>query len=103
EAVCGVARQPPAAPADDPPSIRIDAVVTDSQGRPILDLKPSDFELLENGVARPLESFQRRTLAKDAGAGEEIRTQADEERAARRPGTRVFGFVLDEYHVNAGP
>jgi len=98
-----VAQQPPAAAADDPPSIRIDAVVTDSQGRPILDLKPSDFELLENGVARPIESVQLRTLAKDAGAGEEIRTQADEERAARRPGTRVFGFVLDEYHVNAGP
>ncbi|HTH00978.1 MAG TPA: VWA domain-containing protein [Vicinamibacterales bacterium] len=99
----GLAQQPQPAPADDPPSIRIDAVVTDSQGRPILDLRPSDFELLDNGVTRPIESVQLRTLPKDAGPAADIRTQADEERAARQPGTRVFGFVLDEFHVNAGP
>ena len=99
----GLAQQAPPPPVDDRPPLRIDAVVTDSQGRPILDLRPSDFELLENGVARPIESVQLRTLPKDGGAPEDIRTQADEERAARQPGTRVFGFVLDEFHVNAGP
>jgi VWFA-related protein len=98
----GLAQQP-AAPDTERPSIRIDAIVTDAQGRPILDLKPSDFELLENGVARPLDSVQLRTLPKDPGTVEEIRTQADEERAARQPGARVFGFVLDEFHVAAGP
>ena len=98
----GLAQQPQP-PPDDRPPFRIDAVVTDSRGRPILDLRPTDFELLENGVARPIESVQLRTLPKDGGAAEEIRTQADEERAARQPGTRVFGFVLDEFHVNAGP
>lgn len=100
----GLAQQPqPAATDTESPSIRIDAVVTDSQGRPILDLRPSDFELLENGVARPIESVQLRTLPKDAGTIEEIRTQADEQRVARQPGARVFGFVLDEFHVAAGP
>jgi len=96
-------RQPP--PATDPevpPPIRIDAVVTDAAGRPVVDLRPSEFELLENGVARPIESIQLRTLAKGPGPVEELRTQADEERAARQPGTRIFGFVLDEYHVSPG-
>lgn len=99
----GFAQQQPTATDTDLPSIRIDAVVTDSQGRPILDLRPSDFELLENGVARAIESVQLRTLPKDPGTVEEIRTQADEARAARQPGARVFGFVLDEFHVAAGP
>ncbi|MFL6279694.1 MAG: VWA domain-containing protein [Vicinamibacterales bacterium] len=99
----GAAQQPqPATAATETPSIRMDAVVTDSHGRPILDLRPSDFELLENGVARPLESIQLRTLPKDAGTIDEIRIQADEEHAARQPGTRVFGFVLDEFHVSPG-
>lgn len=96
------AQQQPAPADTESPSLRIDAVVTDSQGRAILDLRPSDFELLENGIARPIESVQLRTLPTDPGAVEEIRTQADEERAARQPGARVFGFVLDEFHVAAG-
>ena len=97
------AQQPQSAPTDtDSPPIRIDAVVTDAQGRPILDLRPSDFELLENGIARPIESVQLRTLPKDPGTVEEIRTPADEVRAARQAGARVFGFVLDEFHVAAG-
>jgi len=101
--VAGLAQQPPSTTADaNPPSVRFDAVVTDSQGRAILDLRPSDFELLDNGVARPIESVQLRTLPKESGAVEETRTPADEERAARRPGARVFGFVLDEFHVGAG-
>ncbi len=99
----GLAQQPPSSPADvNSPSVRFDAVVTDSQGRAILDLRPSDFELLDNGVARPIESVQLRTLPKDSGPVEEIKTPADEERSARRPGARVFGFVLDEFHVGAG-
>lgn len=93
---------PPASDAEVPPPIRIDAVVTDAAGRAILDLRPSEFELLENGVARPIESIQLRTLPKNSPPVEEIRTQADEERAARQPGTRIFGFVLDEYHVSPG-
>ena len=93
---------PPATDAEVPPPIRIDAVVTDAAGRPVVDLRPSEFELLENGVARPIESIQLRTLPKTSPPVEEIRTQADEERAARQPGTRIFGFVLDEYHVSPG-
>jgi VWFA-related protein len=88
-------------PADTP--LRIDAVVTDQQGRPILNLRPSDFELLENGAPRPLTSVELRTPARpDTAAARPIETEEDEERAARQPGTRVFAFLLDEFHVAPG-
>jgi VWFA-related protein len=85
------------------PTVRIDAIVTDSKGRPILDLRPSDFELLENGVPRAAGSVELRTLSR-AGATEsgQIETERDEERAARQAGARLFAFFLDEFHVSAG-
>ena len=38
--------------------VRLDVVVKDKKGRPIRDLKPSDFEVLEDGVAQKVSSFQ---------------------------------------------
>jgi VWFA-related protein len=103
--VCGLAalsaqQQPPKA-EDDPGRIRIDAVVTDAQGRAILDLQPSDFELLENGIAKPLQAVELRTLPREPESAP-VETTSDEERAARQPGTRVFAFFLDEFHVSPG-
>lgn len=81
------------------PGIRIDAVVTDRTGHPVLDLRPSDFELMIDGHVRPLASVALRgphtpgvasTLAADDTAPEE------------RQGGRVFAFVLDEFHVGPG-
>ena len=37
--------------------VRLDVVVKDKKGRPIRDLKQSDFEILEDGVAQKVESF----------------------------------------------
>ena len=37
--------------------VRLDVVVKDKKGRPIRDLKASDFEVLEDGVPQKLESF----------------------------------------------
>jgi VWFA-related protein len=96
------ARQQPSKPDEAAAAIRIDAVVTDAQGRPVLDLRPADFELLENGVSKPLQAVELRTAAGEA-ASAPIESAADEERAARQPGTRVFAFFLDEFHVSAGP
>jgi VWFA-related protein len=94
----------PTRPAADIPSIRIDVVVTDANGRPILDLRPSDFELLENGSSRPIGAVELRTLPRINPADlTPIETEGDEERAARAPGTRVFAFFLDEFHVSPGP
>ena len=38
--------------------VRLDIVVKDKKGRPIKDLKASDFEVLEDGVAQKVESFR---------------------------------------------
>lgn len=93
----------PTRPDADIPSVRIDAVVTDANGRPILNLRPSDFELLENGSPRPIAAVELRTLPRiDAADLAPIETERDEERAARQPGTRVFAFFLDEFHVSPG-
>jgi VWFA-related protein len=91
-----------ARPASEVPSIRIDAVVTDAKGRPILDLRPSDFEILENGSTRPIGAVELRTLPRAGAAATPIETEGDEERAAREKGTRVFAFFLDEFHVSPG-
>ncbi len=94
---------PAAKPASEIPSIRIDAVVTDAKGRPVLDLRPSDFEILENGAARPIGAVELRTLPRvDPAGATPIETEKDEERAARERGTRVFAFFLDEFHVSPG-
>jgi hypothetical protein len=38
--------------------VRLDVVVKDKKGRPIKDLKASDFEILEDGVPQKVESFR---------------------------------------------
>ena len=38
--------------------VRLDVVVKDKKGRPIKDLKASDFEVLEDGVTQKVESFR---------------------------------------------
>ncbi|MEW6733485.1 MAG: VWA domain-containing protein [Acidobacteriota bacterium] len=38
--------------------VTLDVTVTDPQGNYLLDLKVEDFELLEDGVTRPIEFFQ---------------------------------------------
>src|SRR5689334_6907199 len=38
--------------------VRLDVVVKDKKGRPIRDLEPGDFEVLEDGVPQKIESFR---------------------------------------------
>jgi VWFA-related protein len=93
---------PVAAPADDLP-LRIDAVVTDKRGRAVSGLGAADFELVEDGAARTVAAVEFRTLPRTGAPAPAIVTEADEAQAARQPGTRVFAFVLDEFHVSPGP
>jgi VWFA-related protein len=67
-----------------PLTVRIDAVVTDRAGRPILDLKASDFELRSAGVAQAIDAVEVRTASGAASAGR-----------------RTFALFLDEFHVSA--
>jgi VWFA-related protein len=80
DAAQGVRSAPHPAPA------RIDAVVTDVKGRPVLDLKAADFELKAGGVVQSLESVELRTTRSGS---------------ASEPRGRTFGLFLDEFHVSA--
>lgn len=60
--------------------VRLDVVVKDKKGRPIRDLKPSDFEVLEDGVAQKVESF--RFVSREAPA----RTETKNDKVAGNTG-----------------
>jgi len=84
--------------------VRVDAIVTDKQGNPVVDLKQTDFEVLEDGKPQTIETF--RVVKVDAAAPVEtqsrIRSRADEERAAADEDARIYVFFLDDYHVRLG-
>lgn len=43
--------------------IQVDAVVTDKNGKPVTDLRPEEFEILENGQPQPITNFSYVPLA----------------------------------------
>ncbi|MGE5813889.1 MAG: VWA domain-containing protein, partial [Acidobacteriota bacterium] len=106
------AGQQPAQPQEQrPPVIRrginyvsVDVIVTDNKGNPVLDLKPEDFEVTEEGKPQKVETFQVITVGQEQGEQQpsQIRTEADVEREAQRPDVRIFAFLLDDYHVRRG-
>src|SRR5688572_30924998 len=60
------AQQPPAAqdPQKQPPTfktainfVRVDVIVSDNKGNPVLDLKPEEFSVFEDGKPQKIESF----------------------------------------------
>ena len=55
--------------------VRVDVIVTDRDGNPVVDLEPEDFEVLEDGVPQSIETFPAR-----AGRGRDARE-------TRRPAT----------------
>src|SRR5262245_30005927 len=67
----------PAYAAGEP--VTLDVVVTDAKSRPLLDLRPSDFELIDSGEPRSVDA---------------VRPQ--------QGGPRVFGIFLDEFNVQSG-
>ena len=38
--------------------VQVDAVVTDSKGKPVKDLKPEDFEILQDGKPQKITNFE---------------------------------------------
>jgi VWFA-related protein len=107
------AQQPPAQPPDpqQPPIrtginyVRVDVIVTDKDGNPVLDLKPEDFTVAEDGKPQKIDSFVVVKIDPIAQAQErqgEVRSLADEEREASRPDVRLFTILLDDYHVRRG-
>ena len=86
--------------------VRVDAIVTDEDGAPILDLTADDFRVFEDGVEQTVESFR---LVEVTGLPDpalpppsSIRNDYDQVREAARPDSRIFVFFLDDYHVRDG-
>lgn len=98
-----LARAGQESPASGVPLVRVDAVVTDRRGHAIGDLGVSDFEVLEGGTSRPIRMAQFRGNPRHSPVAVlPIVTESDEQRAAAEPGTRVFAFFVDEFHVSPG-
>lgn len=107
------ARQDPQDPQQRPPVfksginfVRVDVIVTDNGGNPILDLKREDFQVQEDGAPQKIEQFELVKIDPadqvDGPTNGEIRTAQDEEREAARPDVRMFVILLDDYHVRRG-
>jgi VWFA-related protein len=92
----GIARRAPVR------AVHIDAIVTDLHGRPILNLRPADFEIFENGVQQKIDGVELKSRSSALASTERIDSAIEEERAAREPGTRLIALYLDEFHVSAG-
>ena len=86
--------------------VRVDVIVTDRQGKPVLDLKPEDFQVFEDGKPQAVEQFSVIKIDEasqlEAPRVTEIRSDYEEEREASRPDVRLFTILLDDYHVRRG-
>jgi VWFA-related protein len=85
--------------------VRVDVIVTDGDGNAVLDLKPEDFTVDEDGKLQKIDSFEpRQDRPARAGRGRQRRDPhpVDEEREAARPDVRLFVILLDDYHVRRG-
>ena len=110
--------QPPSQPQQQDPQpapprirsginyVRVDAIVTDKQGNPVVDLTKDEFRIKEDGKPQTIDSFS--VIKIDPVAQQfdapvrEIRSLFDEQREAQRPDVRLFIILLDDYHVRRG-
>lgn len=100
-------QQPPTQPEQMPRFraganlVRLDAYVS-QDGVPLMDLKPEDFEVLEDGVPQKVETFE---LIKPRGpAPEALRREPNSVRESRSMAedqdARVFVLFMDIWHVH---
>ena len=86
--------------------VRVDVIISDRQGNPLLDLKQDEFRIKEDGKPQAIESFSVVKIDPaaqiDAPPPPEIRSVFDEQREAQRPDVRLFVILLDDYHVKRG-
>jgi len=108
--------EPPAAQDQEPPVfrtgvnfVRVDVIVTDREGNPVMDLTAEDFQVVEDDEQQMIETFELIELDGGLiqgpdGPPRQIRTDYDQEMEAARPDVRLFAIFLDDYHVgrNAG-
>jgi VWFA-related protein len=106
---------PPPPPPQDPqqPTFRtrvdtvlVDVSVTDKQGRPVVDLKPEDFEIREAGKAQTIDSFKL-FIAEDPETSAPLATRnitslQDQQSEGANPENRLIMIFLDDYHTRLG-
>jgi VWFA-related protein len=83
-------------------AVTLDVIVTDRQGRPVLDLEPADFEIIENGTPQTIQNFelvQVDTSQPESSFVRDITSIDQQQRETAQPDTRVLVIFLDDYHV----
>ncbi len=83
--------------------VRVDAIITDDDDNPVLDLTLEDFEIFEDDILQEIESFELIEITGEPDPAlpppSSIRNEYDQEREAARSDSRIFVFFLDDYHV----
>jgi len=84
--------------------VRVDVVVTDKSDKPVLDLTSDDVVITDEGRQQRIDMFKLISLdgglmQTPDGPPRVIRTEDDERSEAARDDVRLFGFLLDDYHV----
>ena len=86
--------------------VRVDVIVSDGKGTPIMDLTQDEFAVFEDGKPQKVETFSVVKIDPltqvEGPTNGEIRSAMDEEREAARPEVRLFVILLDDYHVRRG-
>ena len=86
--------------------VRVDVIVSDKDGNPVLDLTQNDFSVAEDGKPQKIDAFSVVKLdaleSVESGPPRAIKNDFDEEREAARPEVRLFVILLDDYHVRRG-
>ena len=87
-------------------SVSVDVIVTDKDGRPVLDLTKADFEIEENRKPQTVESFKLIQIDDgqdpDPARNREIRSLDDQARETARDDVRIIVLFLDDYHTRLG-
>jgi VWFA-related protein len=87
-------------------SVSVDVIVTDKNGRPVLDLTKADFEIEENKKPQTIETFKLNQIDDnedpDPAKNREIRSLDDQARETARDDVRVIVLFLVDYHTRLG-
>ena len=83
--------------------VRVDVYPTRA-GKPVEDLAAADFEILEDGVAQKVDTFEHVVVRPAGPQSERIEPSSQREmlQAAENPRNRVFVIFLDQTHVDFG-
>lgn len=88
--------------------VQVDAVVTDKNGKPVSNLQPADFELVEGGRARDIVGFSYVPLgAKASETNKNARVSANEAAPPQLHGLRpdsyrrAIAIVVDDFGLSA--